>query len=803
MSTLQRIVRCSALGFLVIPLIALTSESSYALVVYVDQGAPPGGSGAAWETALRSIQAGIDAVASTTGEVWVREGTYPEGLSLKDGVAVYGGFSGSETSREERDFAVHLTRIDAATAEGGSPADHAVIIAEVNDTRLDGFTITGGHADGGGIDQEGGGIHVSRCGATNVIENCVIEGNTAVTGGGVCLRDSDARLLNCLIRRNGNLGALIVNGRPEVADCIISDNTGGGVHVTWDPGDSSPPVPDRPWPDIHDIRVIGNFGDGVKYSYQLDDRARLENAVIAGNTGHGLHVRDYYVSVNLNRCLISGNLDGGVFNDYAVVSATNCLISGNQADYGGAASCYAEASLFMNLCTLVDNAASMEGGGVYEAGSPPYVWTRFNNCLFAGNRNHAIYCSTDSNPDHVVLTLRNNLFHGNPEGDVAGPTLGVLSGADVINSSVAGATDNVDGDPWFVMGVEGTWTSAPVYDATSNRTLLTDAFAAFTPGALEGRLLKADASESLQTYVTGNTATSVEVAGDVASIIGAGTPYIFVDYHLANASAAIDNGTTAGITDRDYEGLPRPLDTVGRGADGTGTEYDIGAYECQDAAALPTAQIGFGPETLVLHHPPEDAAISNATGTLAITGEDLTDLRGYAFTIAYGTGTVDVSHSTDIVAGPFLGSTGNACQPSGPVIDHHEGRVSYGSTSEGVHPGPSGSGTLAWVTWSTNPVRQVTQCALQFEAIRLVDSDMRPMPYAGGTATVTVCHYADLDCDDGVDIVDVQMVAGRWNSFAGDAVYAAISDIDRDGDVDIIDVQRVAGHWNTVAPFAE
>jgi len=52
----------------------------------------------------------------------------------------------------------------------------------------------------------------------------------------------------------------------------------------------------------------------------------------------------------------------------------------------------------------------------------------------------------------------------------------------------------------------------------------------------------------------------------------------------------------------------------------------------------------------------------------------------------------------------------------------------------------------------------------------------------------------DMDCD--VDVVDIMMVAGRWNSRAGDPRYDARHDLDSDGDIDIVDIMRVATRWN-------
>jgi len=61
------------------------------------------------------------------------------------------------------------------------------------------------------------------------------------------------------------------------------------------------------------------------------------------------------------------------------------------------------------------------------------------------------------------------------------------------------------------------------------------------------------------------------------------------------------------------------------------------------------------------------------------------------------------------------------------------------------------------------------------------------------TATPVLLYDLDGDCD--VDIVDVMLVAGRWGSRVGDAVYDPRYDLDDDGDIDIVDIMRVASHW--------
>ena len=56
---------------------------------------------------------------------------------------------------------------------------------------------------------------------------------------------------------------------------------------------------------------------------------------------------------------------------------------------------------------------------------------------------------------------------------------------------------------------------------------------------------------------------------------------------MGYGSRAIDNGSSLNAPADDIKGAPRPFDIIGHGADGTGEEYDVGAYE---ALMLPAPQ---------------------------------------------------------------------------------------------------------------------------------------------------------------------------------------------------------------------
>jgi len=74
-----------------------------------------------------------------------------------------------------------------------------------------------------------------------------------------------------------------------------------------------------------------------------------------------------------------------------------------------------------------------------------------------------------------------------------------------------------------------------------------------------------------------------------------------------------------------------------------------------------------------------------------------------------------------------------------------------------------------------------------------------------GQIDVVSGFWADVDNDGDVDIIDIQLVAARWNTQLGDDDYDPIYDLDNEGEgdgyIDIIDIQLVASWWNQDLPL--
>lgn len=160
--------------------IAIPYRSS-AGVFYVHAGASGSvTNGLSWDTAFRKIQDAI--LASSSGdELWVAAGTYAQGITLKEGIALFGGFSGTETERNQRNWNQHKSILD-----GGRTGRVISIRTPVQaQTRVDGFVIRNGSSDfAGGVYSAGGNL---------VFANNLVTGNEAVgpySGAGIFVDES-------------------------------------------------------------------------------------------------------------------------------------------------------------------------------------------------------------------------------------------------------------------------------------------------------------------------------------------------------------------------------------------------------------------------------------------------------------------------------------------------------------------------------------------------------------------------------------------------------------------------------------
>ncbi|MCB0551405.1 MAG: right-handed parallel beta-helix repeat-containing protein, partial [Phaeodactylibacter sp.] len=234
--------------------------------IYVNDDAAGANNGTSWTDAFTDLQDALSCSGVT--EIWVAAGTYKPtsgtdrsiSFSMQNNLAIYGGFPGlpgQEGDFNLRDWAAKETILsgDIGTANDAADNSYHVILNNYNGLNntavLDGFTITGGHADGSWPHDRGGGMynslvsplivncsfianHATRGGgvyntnpSTPTFVNCLFYNNLANDGGGAFNDISSARFQNCSFSGNSGFAISNVDATPSLANCIIWSNGAG------------------------------------------------------------------------------------------------------------------------------------------------------------------------------------------------------------------------------------------------------------------------------------------------------------------------------------------------------------------------------------------------------------------------------------------------------------------------------------------------------------------------------------------------------------------------------------------------
>lgn len=204
-------------------------------IIYVNANANGADNGTSWANAFTNFQDGVNAAVSGDS-VFVAGGTYQPpstvSFSMKEGVKIYGGFAGTETSLSQR----NLKAGDSSILKGNS---NTVIqnSSLTSSSVLDGFTIEEGGWIGLGTNVFGGGM--SNNNASPTITDCNFLNNATgmYDGGGMYNLNSSPIVINCIFSKNtaNSFGGGIYNVSSSLIliNCTFSNNTvqnyGGGL----------------------------------------------------------------------------------------------------------------------------------------------------------------------------------------------------------------------------------------------------------------------------------------------------------------------------------------------------------------------------------------------------------------------------------------------------------------------------------------------------------------------------------------------------------------------------------------------
>ncbi len=305
-----------------------------AKVIYVNGNlnTDPVPDGLTWATAFNTVQAGIDA-AGDGDEIWVAAATYLENITLKSGVALYGGFAGTESNLMERDWTNRLTTLD------GRQSNSVVIVQEeaTNTTRIDGFTIQNGRAT------SGGGILSSNA-SPAILHNRIVRNVATLGGGGIeCFGGAPEIAFNTV---QGNV-ATAAGGGMECVDCpavihnnrIIGNNVNGANPVAG----AGISCAGAGSPSIHDNLIVANWftkttvfqgGGGGIYSGNNNPSLIANNTLLWNQAPRGGGI--YHLSV---RAVIVNNIiaygSSAVYSSINAVFSNNCFYANGTNDFSG------------------------------------------------------------------------------------------------------------------------------------------------------------------------------------------------------------------------------------------------------------------------------------------------------------------------------------------------------------------------------------------------------------------------------------------------------------------------------------
>ncbi|MGA8277523.1 MAG: choice-of-anchor Q domain-containing protein [Rhodanobacteraceae bacterium] len=379
--------------------------SAHAALCYVDAGAVGGNGGDSWANAytdLRSALGNLDC-----SEIWVAEGVYKPGTAQSDnfvigpGVAVYGGFVGTETVRDERNPDLHITVLSAdidandINVDGnhidentddirGNNAWHVATMDGVtgtpvlSNTVLDGFVITAGDASSAQFpDSVGGGLLCYGIAAGHecspTLANLVFSGNYAEYGGAIYDNGdggaSSPQLTRIVFSGNGasnSGGAIYNNGRnsgtssPTLTDVLFSGNMaeyGGALVNSGEVGGFSSPIVSRATFSGNVATYAGAvYNDGQNGT----SRTTLTNVTFSDNRA------------TFGGAVIDNGVDGGL----CAPIFTNVTFNGNGSDFGGAIYTFAVGGT--SIATLSNtilwgDSVTNSGAEIYNDGGMPTI----------------------------------------------------------------------------------------------------------------------------------------------------------------------------------------------------------------------------------------------------------------------------------------------------------------------------------------------------------------------------------------------------------------------------------------------
>lgn len=393
--------------FSLLSLVAIANAAVY----YVS----PAGSattGNSWATAFNNIKQALD-VATVGDEVWVAQGTYviagiANQLVYKNGVNVYGGFVGTETSREARSLNPALTIVQhEATVE----AEFRLLTsADLDDAAtFDGFTFDGNNASTG----------------VRLAGNCTL---------------NNAIVKNALVLNGSGAGVFMAGN--ELTPVVLSNTTITNNRIKTSTATTIP---------------HGGAGIFVRSGSKL---ANITHCTIDGNTIEGISGMGTLEAMGAGIYIVEGKIQHSVINNNKLENSANAGYSHNNFTAGGIvivpmSTSSAAKTVIIESCTVSNNTSPSRGGGIVidprwsgqYHGNYSIIKTKVINNR-SGNVGGGLLATaaTRQTGDGWTLNIVNSLFTNNSSGASAAGGAIFINASQILNITNTTIARNFSGN---------------------------------------------------------------------------------------------------------------------------------------------------------------------------------------------------------------------------------------------------------------------------------------------------------------------------------------------------------------------
>ncbi len=464
--------------------------------VFVKADATGANNGSSWADAYTDLQSALDGAAPGQA-IWVAAGTYkPQGgtpstlsvFKITKGVALYGGFAGTETMLSQRNPTVNPTILsgdlngdDLPNEFNTNRSDNALHVLYVDSlvsgqVLIDGFTIRNGHSlDDNtlpGYMWRGAGLHARH---QVEVRNCIFTQHFARTGSSIYLGEgaSGSLIIGCQFLQNAatqqSAGVFIDNlSEVEVRKCtfmgnqtnrgalyayysadILIDscsftnnvNSAGAAAAFFNFNSAGVVLSNSTFKQNVAVNSGAVYYDNTDLAFVSPDNFVVRNCQFIQNSntgGVGGAFRNVRGSYTLENCLFqqsaSTGSGGHIRNDTDGdnVHYKNCIFKdGSSGGWGGAHTCYGVGTFTITNCTYENNVATNLGGAANIGFGAKAV---FDSCSFKGNASQnssggALSLQNDS----TMLIVTNSIFEQNTTTGNGGA---IFSGASSSSSFV-------------------------------------------------------------------------------------------------------------------------------------------------------------------------------------------------------------------------------------------------------------------------------------------------------------------------------------------------------------------------------